>query len=70
MEGRRLIARWEEEKMPETSIAPPPVSSARPGKPVSEALLNEKVCFLLLSRLYIFLLDLRSWRRKLVLDDC
>lgn len=27
--------------MPETSIAPPPVS--RPSKPVSEALLNEKV---------------------------
>ena len=29
--------------MPETSIAPP-VKEARPAKPVSEALLNEKVC--------------------------
>jgi len=30
--------------MPETTISPPAVS--RPGKPVSEALLNEKVCLL------------------------
>jgi hypothetical protein len=32
--------------MPETSIAPPPVPATRPAKPVSEALLNEKVYFL------------------------
>lgn len=32
--------------MPETSIAPPPVPATRPAKPVSEALLNEKVKFL------------------------
>jgi hypothetical protein len=29
--------------MPETSIAPP-APATRPAKPVSEALLNEKVC--------------------------
>lgn len=29
--------------MPETSI-PPPAAVARPSKPVSETLLNEKVC--------------------------
>jgi hypothetical protein len=46
--------------MPETSIAPPPVSSARPGKPVSEALLNEKVCSCLRFLLSTFKWSLRS----------
>jgi MICOS complex subunit MIC10 len=31
--------------MPETSIAPPSAPVSRPAKPVSEALLNEKVCY-------------------------
>ena len=49
--------------MPETSITPPAVS--RPSKPVSEALLNEKVSFITsdsYGKRYIFkqLTDLRS----------
>jgi hypothetical protein len=55
--------------MPETSIAPPPVS-ARPGKPVSEALLNEKVCLLLILLLSIFLLRFRSSARKIEMNSC
>jgi hypothetical protein len=38
--------------MPETSIAPPSAPVSRPAKPVSEALLNEKVCFFLSQLLF------------------
>jgi hypothetical protein len=35
--------------MPESTTTPPTPVAARPSKPVSEALLNEKVCYYFLS---------------------
>jgi hypothetical protein len=52
--GKELTENKRENKeaiMPETTIPPPPLA-ARPSKPVSEALLNEKVFFPYLALYY------------------
>jgi len=47
--------------MPETSIAPPSAPVSRPAKPVSEALLNEKVCY----TCFCFILELERGKRAM-----
>jgi inner membrane organizing system protein 1 len=46
--------------MPETSIAPPSAPVTRPAKPVSEALLNEKVCSSFMQLLFSLELELQK----------
>lgn len=53
--------------MPETSIAPPSAPVSRPAKPVSEALLNEKVCSFFKLHSFCFIMQLERELGKLAM---